>query len=71
MSLVFFAILRHLVLQGPHKGPVKRWDFDNEDDYSTYQSSREAVPKYALDYCYHLNPTRFIQGSVPVWCEDE
>ena len=32
--------------QGSHKGPVKRWDFDNEDDYSTYQSSREAMPKY-------------------------
>ena len=30
---------------GSKKGPVKRWDFDNEDDYSQYQSKREALPK--------------------------
>ena len=33
------------LMQGNHKGPVRRWDFDNEDDYSTYQSAREAMPK--------------------------
>ena len=32
--------------QGNKKGPVKRWDFENEEDYATYQSSREALPKY-------------------------
>ena len=26
---------------------MKRWDFDTEDDYSAYQSKREAMPKYA------------------------
>ena len=26
---------------------MKRWDFENEDDYSSYQSSREAMPKCA------------------------
>ena len=35
-------------LQGNHKGPVRRWDFDNEDDYSTYQSAREAMPKQVV-----------------------
>ena len=33
------------MFQGNKKGPVKRWDFDNEEDYSEYQSSREALPK--------------------------
>lgn len=32
-------------LQGNKKGPVKRWDFENEEDYSQYQSKREALPK--------------------------
>ena len=31
--------------QGNRKGPVKRWDFENDDDYSDYQSNREALPK--------------------------
>ena len=33
------------IRQGNKKGPVKRWDFDTEDDYSEYQSRREAMPK--------------------------
>ena len=33
--------------QGNKKGPVKRWDFESEDDYNKYQSSREAMPKLA------------------------
>jgi len=35
-----------LLYKGNKKGPVKRWDFDTEDDYSAYQSKREALPKY-------------------------
>ena len=35
-------------VQGNRKGPVKRWDFENEEDYGNYQSSREALPKYAI-----------------------
>ena len=31
--------------QGNKKGPIKRWDFENEEDYSQYQSKREALPK--------------------------
>ena len=33
-------------MQGNKKGPIKRWDFENEDDYAAYQSNREALPKY-------------------------
>ena len=33
------------VTQGNKKGPVKRWDFESEDDYNKYQSAREAMPK--------------------------
>ena len=36
--------------QGNRKGPVKRWDFDTDEDYGNYQSSREALPKYTV-YC--------------------
>ena len=38
-------ILSCLLQQGNKKGPVKRWDFENEDEYSSYQSRREALPK--------------------------
>ncbi len=34
-----------LVIQGNKKGPVKRWDFENDDEYNQYQSKREALPK--------------------------
>ena len=36
--------------QGNRKGPVKRWDFDTDEDYGNYQSSREALPKYCALY---------------------
>lgn len=35
----------HFFLQGNKKGPVKRWDFENDDEYNQYQSKREALPK--------------------------
>ena len=31
--------------QGNKKGPVGRWDFDTQEEYSNYMSSREALPK--------------------------
>jgi len=35
---------------GNKKGPVKRWDFENEDDYNKYMEKREALPKAAFQF---------------------
>jgi IK cytokine len=43
---------------GNRKGPVKRWDFDTEEDYGHYQSSREALPKAAFQYGVKMNDGR-------------
>uniref|UniRef100_A0A1X7UYX3 RED-like N-terminal domain-containing protein n=1 Tax=Amphimedon queenslandica TaxID=400682 RepID=A0A1X7UYX3_AMPQE len=40
---------------GNRKGPVKRWDFENEEDYGNYQSSREALPKAAFQFGVKMN----------------
>ena len=37
--------------QGNKKGPVGRWDFDTQEEYSSYMSSREALPKSVLSLC--------------------
>lgn len=29
---------------------MKRWDFDNEEEYNTYQSSREALPRLVISF---------------------
>lgn len=31
--------------QGNKKGPVGRWDFDTQEEYSSYMSKKEAMPK--------------------------
>jgi len=36
--------------QGNKKGPVGRWDFDTQEEYSHYMSSKEALPKAAFQY---------------------
>ena len=30
---------------GSKKGPVNRWDFDSNEEYTDYMSNREALPK--------------------------
>ncbi len=32
--------------QGNKKRPVGRWDFDTQEEYSSYMSNKEALPKY-------------------------
>ena len=32
------------------KGPMNRFDFENEEDYGEYMSKREALPKAAFQY---------------------
>ena len=34
--------------QGNKKGPVGRWDFETQEEYSSYMSSREALPKLVM-----------------------
>ena len=36
--------------QGNKKGPVGRWDFDTQEEYSSYMASKEALPKYVNFY---------------------
>lgn len=31
--------------QGNKKGPVGRWDFDTQEEYSDYMANKEALPK--------------------------
>lgn len=32
-------------LQGNKKGPLGRWDFDTQEEYSEYMNNKEALPK--------------------------
>ena len=34
-----------LSLQGNKKGPLGRWDFDTQEEYSEYMNNKEALPK--------------------------
>jgi len=40
--------------QGNKKGPVGRWDFDTQEEYSSYMSTKEALPKYAFHSLFHI-----------------
>lgn len=35
-------------MQGNKKGPLGRWDFDTQEEYSDYMNNKEALPKYVL-----------------------
>lgn len=35
---------------GNKKGPIGRWDFDTQEEYSEYMSNKEALPKAAFQY---------------------
>lgn len=35
---------------GNKKGPIGRWDFDTQDEYSSYMNNKEALPKAAFQY---------------------
>ncbi|KAI1721482.1 protein Red [Ditylenchus destructor] len=43
---------------GNKKGPIKRWDFDTDEQYQQYQSSREAMPKAAYQYGVKMSSGR-------------
>ncbi|XP_065059295.1 protein Red-like [Rhopilema esculentum] len=43
---------------GNKKGPVGRWDFDNEEEYNKYMESREALPKAAFQFGIKMSDGR-------------
>jgi IK cytokine len=52
--------------QGNKKGPVGRWDFDTQEEYSDYMSKKEALPKAAFQYGLKMSDgrkTRRIPGK--------
>lgn len=70
------------MFQGNKKGPLGRWDFDTQEEYSDYMNNKEALPKYVrFIYPSALTP-RFsersfvlmgslsLQGCLPVWNQD-
>ena len=38
-------LLTSVVFQGNKKGPLGRWDFDTQEEYSDYMNNKEALPK--------------------------
>ena len=52
--------------QGNKKGPVGRWDFDTQEEYSSYMSSREALPKSVLSLCVSVLFS-FFSGKFIMW----
>ena len=42
ISLVLFLCV---LMQGNKKGPIGRWDFDTQEEYSQYMNQKEAMPK--------------------------
>lgn len=47
---------------GNKKGPVNRWDFENNEQYQDYMSKREAMPKYVFSYQAAFKFNRIVCG---------
>lgn len=43
LMLAFMLSCR--LFQGNKKGPLGRWDFDTQEEYSDYMNNKEALPK--------------------------
>ncbi|XP_052792555.1 protein Red-like [Mya arenaria] len=51
--------------QGNKKGPVGRWDFDTQEEYSEYMSNKEALPKAAFQYGVKMSDGRKTRRAGP------
>ena len=40
--------------QGNKKGPIGRWDFDTQEEYSDYMANKEALPKWVYQSSWYL-----------------
>ena len=57
--------------QGNKKGPIGRWDFDTQEEYSDYMNQKEALPKAAFQYGVKMadgRKTRRIPGKYLIVC---
>jgi IK cytokine len=43
---------------GNKKGQVGKWDFDTNEEYSSYMSKKEALPKAAFQFGVKMNDGR-------------
>ena len=43
---------------GNKKGQVGKWDFDTNEEYSSYMSNKEALPKAAFQFGVKMNDGR-------------
>lgn len=41
---------------------MKRWDFDNEEEYNTYQSSREALPRLVILFPFPIPKSYYVHS---------
>lgn len=46
-SVIFWTSL-FFIFQGNKKGPLGRWDFDTQEEYSDYMNNKEALPKWVF-----------------------
>ncbi|ROJ62457.1 Protein Red [Anabarilius grahami] len=44
--------------EGNKKGPLGRWDFDTQEEYSDYMNNKEALPKAAFQYGIKMSEGR-------------
>ena len=51
------------------KGPMNRFDFDNEDDYGEYMAKREALPKAAFQYGQKLELVKIVVLMILLHCQ--
>ena len=50
--------LIELYFQGKKKGPLTRWDFEDEDKYNVYMEKKEAMPKAAFQFGIKMSDGR-------------
>ncbi|VDN53962.1 unnamed protein product [Dracunculus medinensis] len=50
-------------MRGNRRGPIKRWDFDDHDEYEKYMESKEAMPKAAYQFGVKTNDGRKTRKS--------
>lgn len=50
---------------GNKKGPIKRWDFETEEEYNAYMERREALPKAAFQFGIKMNEGRKTRRTGP------
>ncbi|EDO37189.1 predicted protein [Nematostella vectensis] len=50
---------------GNKKGPIKRWDFEDEEQYNSYMETREALPKAAFQFGIKMSEGRKTRRTGP------